>query len=217
MASPLPVVRQRRSKPGQDLWPYDRLTGCVVRRHALVTCCGFTNDDEVGRLLSAPHALFGYRRASGRRRTGSILARNERFRNRKRGFQLWRPSLLGASVRGRSRVAAPVKRVKSKPNGPKLLWQICNICWTAELSFDTMQPGPPAALLWFQEGVVHGVGNRALRALSVRMIVRATARSVMVLAALVLFGTAGGLSPSLAQVKAPSKAKLRPPAGRPCA
>ena len=46
---------------------------------------------------------------------------------------------------------------------------------------------------------------------SVRVIVRATARSVMVLAALVLFGTAGVLSPSLAQVKAPSKAKLRPP------
>ena len=47
--------------------------------------------------------------------------------------------------------------------------------------------------------------------LSVRVIVQATAYSVMVLAALVLFGTAGVLSPASAQVKAPTKAKLKPP------
>ena len=47
---------------------------------------------------------------------------------------------------------------------------------------------------------------------SVRVIVRATACSVMVLAALVLFGTAGVLSPAIAQVKAPTKSKLKPPA-----
>ena len=46
---------------------------------------------------------------------------------------------------------------------------------------------------------------------SVRVIVRATACSVMVLAALVLFGTAGVLSPAVAQVKAPTKSKLKPP------
>ena len=46
---------------------------------------------------------------------------------------------------------------------------------------------------------------------SVRVIVRATAYSVMVLAALVLFGTAGALSPAIAQVKAPAKSKLKPP------
>ncbi len=45
---------------------------------------------------------------------------------------------------------------------------------------------------------------------SVRVIVQATAYSVMVLAALVLFGTAGVLSPASAQVKAPTKAKLKP-------
>ena len=42
---------------------------------------------------------------------------------------------------------------------------------------------------------------------SVRVIVQATAYSVMVLAALVLFGTAGVLSPAIAQVKAPTKSK----------
>jgi cell wall-associated NlpC family hydrolase len=46
---------------------------------------------------------------------------------------------------------------------------------------------------------------------SVRIIVQATAYSVMVLAALVLFGTAGVLSPAIAQVKAPTKSKLKPP------
>ena len=46
---------------------------------------------------------------------------------------------------------------------------------------------------------------------SVRVIVQATAYSIMVLAALVLFGTAGVLSPASAQVKAPAKAKLKPP------
>ena len=47
---------------------------------------------------------------------------------------------------------------------------------------------------------------------SVRVIVQAAAHSVMVLAALVLFGTAGVLSPAIAQVKAPTKSKLKPPA-----
>jgi len=47
---------------------------------------------------------------------------------------------------------------------------------------------------------------------SVRVVVQATAYSVMVLAALVLFGTAGVLSPAIAQVKAPTKSKLKPPA-----
>lgn len=46
---------------------------------------------------------------------------------------------------------------------------------------------------------------------SVRIIVRATASSAMVLAALALFGTAGIASSALAQVKAPTKSKLKPP------
>jgi cell wall-associated NlpC family hydrolase len=46
---------------------------------------------------------------------------------------------------------------------------------------------------------------------SVRAIVQATAYSVMVLAALVLFGTAAVLSPGIAQVKSPTKSKLKPP------
>ena len=46
---------------------------------------------------------------------------------------------------------------------------------------------------------------------SLRVIVHATAYSVFVLAALVLFGTAGVLSPATAQVKAPAKAKLKSP------
>jgi len=46
---------------------------------------------------------------------------------------------------------------------------------------------------------------------SVRIIVQATAYSVMVLAALVLFGTAAVLSPAIAQVKSPTKSKLKPP------
>jgi cell wall-associated NlpC family hydrolase len=45
---------------------------------------------------------------------------------------------------------------------------------------------------------------------SVRIIVQATAYSLAVLAALALFGTAGALSPAIAQVKAPAKAKLKP-------
>jgi cell wall-associated NlpC family hydrolase len=52
--------------------------------------------------------------------------------------------------------------------------------------------------------------GRCMRS-SVRVIVQATAYSVMVLAALVSFGTAGALSPASAQVKAPAKAKLKPP------
>lgn len=46
---------------------------------------------------------------------------------------------------------------------------------------------------------------------SARVIARATARSVMVLAALASFGMAGVLSPAIAQVKAPTKSKLKPP------
>ena len=46
---------------------------------------------------------------------------------------------------------------------------------------------------------------------SVQVIVQATAYSVMVLAALVLFGTAAVLSPAIAQVKSPTKSKLNPP------
>ena len=46
---------------------------------------------------------------------------------------------------------------------------------------------------------------------SVRVVVQATVYSVMVLAALILFGAAGVLSPAIAQVKAPAKAKLKPP------
>ena len=71
---------------------------------------------------------------------------------------------------------------------------------------------PPAVLLRFQGGekfMVLGTG-RCTRS-SVRVIVQATAYSVLVLAALVLFGTAGVLSPAMAQVKAPAKAKLKPP------
>ncbi|MEK7687398.1 MAG: C40 family peptidase, partial [Pseudomonadota bacterium] len=40
---------------------------------------------------------------------------------------------------------------------------------------------------------------------------RTTAYSITVLAALALFGTAGVLSPAIAQVKAPAKSKLKPP------
>ena len=54
-----------------------------------------------------------------------------------------------------------------------------------------------------------GIGRRTRS--SVRVIVQATANSVAVLAALALFGTAGALSPAIAQVKAPAKAKLKPP------
>jgi len=46
---------------------------------------------------------------------------------------------------------------------------------------------------------------------SVRVIAQATAYSAVVLAALVLFGTAGALSPATAQVKAPAKSTLKPP------
>ena len=55
------------------------------------------------------------------------------------------------------------------------------------------------------------LGTGRCTRLSVRVIVQATAYSVMVLAALVLLGTAGVLSPASAQVKAPAKAKLKPP------
>lgn len=44
-----------------------------------------------------------------------------------------------------------------------------------------------------------------------RVIARATACSVTILAALILFGTTGAFSPATAQLKAPAKSKLRPP------
>jgi len=47
---------------------------------------------------------------------------------------------------------------------------------------------------------------------SVRIITRTTAGSVATLAALMLFGAAGALSSASAQVKAPAKSKLKPPA-----
>jgi cell wall-associated NlpC family hydrolase len=46
---------------------------------------------------------------------------------------------------------------------------------------------------------------------SVRIIVRATAYSLIMLAAAASFGTPSGLSSANAQVKAPAKAKLKPP------
>ncbi|CAN5923677.1 hypothetical protein BH11PSE3_BH11PSE3_46000 [soil metagenome] len=46
---------------------------------------------------------------------------------------------------------------------------------------------------------------------NVRVTIRATASSIIVLAALAVFGTAGVLSPASAQVKAPAKSKLKPP------
>ena len=53
--------------------------------------------------------------------------------------------------------------------------------------------------------------GRCMRS-SVRVIARATAYSAVVLAALVMIGTAGALSPATAQVKAPAKSKLKPSA-----
>ena len=46
---------------------------------------------------------------------------------------------------------------------------------------------------------------------SARILAQATAYSIMVLAALTLFGASGVVSPANAQVKAPAKAKLKPP------
>lgn len=46
---------------------------------------------------------------------------------------------------------------------------------------------------------------------STRTLVQATVYSVMVLAAVALFGTAGVLSPAMAQAKVPTKSKLKPP------
>jgi len=54
------------------------------------------------------------------------------------------------------------------------------------------------------------LGTGCCRRPSVGGIARATACSVVVLAGLVLFGTAGALSPATAQVKAPAKSKLKP-------
>jgi cell wall-associated NlpC family hydrolase len=51
----------------------------------------------------------------------------------------------------------------------------------------------------------------------VRGLFQATSYSIMVLAALALFGTAGVLSPAAAQVKAPAKSKLKPAAPKPVA
>ena len=46
---------------------------------------------------------------------------------------------------------------------------------------------------------------------SARILAQATAYTIMVLAALTLFGASGVVSPANAQVKAPAKAKLKPP------
>jgi hypothetical protein len=95
---------------------------------------------------------------------------------------------------------------------PILLWQICNICWTDESAFATMRTGRwPLRVGTKGEKFMALQTGRSTRS-SVRALVRATACSVMVLAALVLFGTAGVLSPAIAQVKAPTKSKLKPPA-----
>jgi cell wall-associated NlpC family hydrolase len=50
--------------------------------------------------------------------------------------------------------------------------------------------------------------------LSVRVLVQATTYSILVLAALAVFGAAGVLSPAAAQVKAPAKSKLKPAAAK---
>jgi cell wall-associated NlpC family hydrolase len=50
--------------------------------------------------------------------------------------------------------------------------------------------------------------------MSVRVLFQATTYSIMVLAALAVFGTAGVLSPAVAQVKAPAKSKLKPAAAK---
>ncbi len=55
------------------------------------------------------------------------------------------------------------------------------------------------------------LGTGQCTASTVRVLVQATAYSIVVLAALALFGTAGVLSPAMAQVKAPAKSKLKPP------
>ncbi len=49
-------------------------------------------------------------------------------------------------------------------------------------------------------------------ALGTGRFIRPSSRLILVLAALTLFGTAGAVSPALAQVKAPTKAKLKPAA-----
>ena len=53
--------------------------------------------------------------------------------------------------------------------------------------------------------------------LSVRGLFQATTYSIMVLAALALFGTAGVPAPAAAQVKAPAKSKMKPAAPNPAA
>jgi cell wall-associated NlpC family hydrolase len=68
--------------------------------------------------------------------------------------------------------------------------------------------GRPAVGSKGEKFMVLGTG-RCTRS-SVRVVVQATAYPVMVLAALLLFGTAGVLSPAMAQVKAPAKSKLKP-------
>ena len=67
------------------------------------------------------------------------------------------------------------------------------------------QVEPLLALHWVQGGEVMSLGF-------VQGVVRATMRPLMVLAALALLGTTGVPSPAAAQVKAPTKAKLRPAA-----
>lgn len=54
-------------------------------------------------------------------------------------------------------------------------------------------------------------GTRRCDNSSIRTLAQATVYSVMVLAAVALFGTAGVLSPAMAQAKAPTKSKLKPP------
>src|SRR5688500_10322304 len=92
---------------------------------------------------------------------------------------------------------------------PKLLWQICNICWTDESHFATMRQAVGRVAL-LPRGRSSWRCKPGAPPARVRVIVRATACSVMLLAALVLFGTAGVLSPAAAQVKAPTKSKLKP-------
>jgi cell wall-associated NlpC family hydrolase len=69
--------------------------------------------------------------------------------------------------------------------------------------------GPPCFGSKGEKFMPLGIG-RCTRS-NVRAIVQATALSVMVLAALILFGTTAALSPAIAQVKAPAKSRLKPP------
>ncbi len=90
------------------------------------------------------------------------------------------------------------------------MWQNCNICWTGKAAFVNMPAAAGHLAL-----VPRGMKFMALRngrgtSSNIQAILKATAYSIMVLAAVALFGTAGVLSPATAQVKAPAKAKLKP-------